>query len=67
MLRILGNEEAIVDSASRLVSMYLFGSIGAPAAADMYVKEGTFWKEVSCARVMALRAVSTFSQMVGRT
>ena len=42
MLRILGNEEAIVDSASRFVSMYLFGSIGAPAAADMYAKDGTF-------------------------
>ncbi|KAL8722641.1 MAG: hypothetical protein Q9181_007439 [Wetmoreana brouardii] len=35
ILRNFGNEEAIVDSASRFVVMYRFGSIGAPAAAEM--------------------------------
>ena len=42
MFRSLGNEEAIVDSASLLVVMYRLGNIGAPAAADMKAKEGTF-------------------------
>ncbi len=53
ILRSLGNEEAIVDSASRFVVMYLFGSRGAPAAAEMKMKDLTFWKEASCARVIA--------------
>ena len=35
MLRSLGKDEAMVDSASRFVSMYLLGRIGVPAAADM--------------------------------
>lgn len=52
-LRSLGSEDAMVDSASRFVVMYLFGSMGAPAAADMKTNEGTLWKEASCARVMA--------------
>ncbi|KAL8946622.1 MAG: hypothetical protein Q9222_007013 [Ikaeria aurantiellina] len=30
-----GNDDAMVDSASRFVVMYRFGSIGAPAAAEM--------------------------------
>ena len=41
MYRILGKEDAIVDSASRFVVIYLFGNIGAPAAADMKTKDGT--------------------------
>lgn len=53
ILRSLGNEEAIVDSASRLVVIYRLGSIGAPAAAEMKTKEGTFWEEASWARVIA--------------
>ena len=53
ILRSLGNEDAIVDSASRLVVMYRLGSIGAPAAAEMKTKEGTFWKDASWARVIA--------------
>lgn len=48
-----GNDDAILDSASRFVVMYRFGSIGAPAAAETKTKEGTFLKEASCARVMA--------------
>ena len=35
MLRNFGIDDAMVDSASRLVVMYRFGSMGAPAAADM--------------------------------
>lgn len=54
-LRSFGNEDAMVDSASRFVVMYLLGSMGAPAAAEMKTKEGTFWKEASCARVMAAK------------
>lgn len=51
----------MVDSASRFVVMYLFGSIGAPAAAEMKTNEGTFWKEASCARVIAAKVwVSSF-------
>ena len=53
MLRSLGNEEAIVDSASRLVVIYLLGSMGAPAAAEMNTKEGTLWEFASWARVIA--------------
>ena len=41
MLRSLGNEEAIVDSASLFVVMYRLGKIGVPAAADMKTKVGT--------------------------
>lgn len=35
MLRSLGSEDAIVDSASLFVVMYRLGSIGAPPAAEM--------------------------------
>ena len=52
-----GNEEEMVDSASRFVVIYRFGSIGAPAAAEMYTKAGTSAKEVSWARVMAAFAL----------
>ena len=41
ILRSLGKEEAIVDSASLFVVMYRLGSIGVPAAADMKTKVGT--------------------------
>ena len=51
--RSLGNEEAIVDSASRLVVIYRLGSMGAPAAAEMKTKQGTFWEDASWARVIA--------------
>lgn len=57
ILRRLGNEDAMVDSASRLVVMYLFGKSGAPAAAEMKTKDLTFWKDASCARVIATSAV----------
>lgn len=53
ILRSLGNEEAMVDSASRFVVMYRLGSMGAPAAAEMKTKEGTWWKEASCASAIA--------------
>ena len=42
-----------MDSASRLVVIYRFGSMGAPAAAEMKTKEGTPWKDASCASVIA--------------
>lgn len=35
MLRSFGNDDAIVDSASRLVVIYRFGSMGVPAAAEI--------------------------------
>ena len=53
MLLSFGNDEAIVDSASLFVVMYRFGSMGAPAAAEMKTNEGTLWKDASCARVIA--------------
>lgn len=53
ILRSLGNEEAIVDSASRLVVIYRLGSMGAPAAAEMKTKEDTFWRDASLASVIA--------------
>ena len=59
ILRSLGNEEAIVDSASLLVVMYRLGSMGAPAAAEMKTKEGTFWEDASWARVIAGKDQST--------
>lgn len=43
ILRSFGKEEAIVDSASRFVVIYRFGSIGVPAAAEMKTKEGMEW------------------------
>ncbi len=55
ILRSLGKDEAIVDSASLLVVMYRFGNIGAPAAAEMYTNEGTFWNDASCASVIAVQ------------
>lgn len=57
ILRRLGNEDAMVDSASRLVVMYLRGKRGAPAAAEMKTKDLTFWKDASCARVIATSPV----------
>lgn len=42
ILRSLGKEDAIVDSASLFVVMYRLGNIGAPAAAEMKTKVGTF-------------------------
>ena len=54
MLRSEGKEDAIVDSASRFVEIYREGSIGAPAAAEMKMKEGMDWAEDSRARVMAI-------------
>ena len=57
-LRSLGNEEAIVDSASLLVVMYRLGSIGAPAAAEMKTKVGTPSWTASCAKVMASNTLS---------
>lgn len=53
MYRILGKEDAIVDSASRFEVIYLFGNIGAPAAADMKTKDGTSCADASCARAIA--------------
>ena len=53
MLRMLGNRDAIVDSASRLVVIYLVGSIGAPPAAEMKTKVPTFFVAASCARAIA--------------
>ena len=53
MLLILGNEEAIVDSASLFVVIYRFGRIGVPAAAEMKTKDGTFCALASCASAMA--------------
>lgn len=47
ILRSLGNEDSMVDSASRLVVMYLRGNKGAPAAAEMKTKDLTFWKDAS--------------------
>lgn len=41
ILRSFGSDDAIVDSASLLVVIYRFGSIGAPAAADMKTNDGT--------------------------
>lgn len=41
ILRSFGREDAIVDSASLLVVMYLFGRMGVPAAAEMKTNEGT--------------------------
>lgn len=60
ILRSLGNEEAIVDSASRLVVMYRLGSMGAPAAAEMKTKDGTLWEDASCARVIARKRTSQY-------
>ena len=53
MLRSLGNEDAIVDSASLLVVMYRWGNMGAPAAADMKTKAVTEDAEASWASVIA--------------
>ena len=53
MFRSFGKEEAMVDSASRLVVMYRLGSMGAPAAAEMKTKAGTFWEYASWASVIA--------------
>ena len=53
MLRSLGSEDAMVSSACRFVVMYRFGSIGVPAAADIYTNDGTCSATDSCARVIA--------------
>ena len=53
MCRILGNREAMVDSASRFVVMYRLGRIGVPAAAEIKTNAGTRCNDDSWARVMA--------------
>lgn len=53
MERMEGKEELMVDSAARFVVMYRWGRIGAPAAAEMYMKIGTFLVEDSRARTIA--------------
>ena len=53
ILRRFGKDDEMVDSASLLVVMYRRGSIGAPAAAEMNTKEGTFSATASCASVIA--------------
>ena len=53
ILRNSGKVAVIVFSASRLVVMYLDGRIGAPAAADINTKAGTFSFEDSWANAMA--------------
>lgn len=58
ILRSLGNDEAIVDSASRLVVIYRLGNIGVPTAAEIYTKVGTCSASASWARTMAERIVS---------
>lgn len=58
MLRSSGRVEAMVASASLLVVMYLAGSIGAPAAAEMYTKAGTCSAEDSWASAMATHGES---------
>ena len=47
MLRSFGNEDAMVDSASLLVVMYLLGRIGVPAAAEMNTNDEAFWAAAS--------------------
>lgn len=54
--RIEGKEDPIVDSAARFVVMYRLGKTGAPAAAEMYMKVGTFLVEDSRARTIAVMA-----------
>lgn len=56
--RMEGNEELMVDSAARFVIIYRWGRTGAPAAAEMYMKVGTFWVEDSRARRMAVSVLS---------
>ena len=48
-----GSCDAIADSASRLVVMYLLGRTGAPEAAEMKTNVGTFSWEVSWAKAIA--------------
>lgn len=52
--RMEGKELDIVDSAARFVVMYRWGRTGAPAAADIYTKVGTFLVEDSRARRIAV-------------
>lgn len=47
ILRSFGNEDAMVDSASLLVVMYLLGRIGVPAAAEMKTNDEQFWAAAS--------------------
>jgi hypothetical protein len=56
--RMEGNEEPMVDSAARFVTIYRWGRTGAPAAAEMYMKVGTFLVEDSRARRMAVSVLS---------
>lgn len=44
----------MVDSASLLVVIYLLGRIGAPLAAEMNTKVGTFSLKDSCANAIAV-------------
>jgi hypothetical protein len=53
MLRSPFRLDDMVDSASLLVEIYLFGRIGAPADAEMYTKVGTCSNDDSCANAMA--------------
>ena len=55
MLRNSGKLEAMASSASLLVVMYLAGRIGAPAAADMKTKAGTFSLTDSWASAIAAK------------
>ena len=54
MLRSCGKREDIVDSASLFVVMYRLGRIGAPPAAEIKPKVGTFSVEDSCAKAIAV-------------
>lgn len=59
ILRSSGSLEEMIDSASLLVVIYLLGRIGAPAAAEMNAKVGTFSLEDSCANAMAIYLFET--------
>ena len=51
------------DSASLLVVMYLLGRIGAPPAAEMNAKVGTFSLEDSCAKAIAISIGGRFTSV----
>ena len=54
-LRSSGSWEDIVVSASRLVVMYLLGSIGAPPEAEMNTKVDACSFKDSCAKAIAVQ------------
>ena len=68
MLRIFGNLEAIVDSASLFVVMYRVGNIGAPPAAEMNTNVSTPFAAASWARAIAIliRRTLAMSNMLTR-